>query len=169
MLSEGNILLRRLSVDDAPLLAALANNRKIWINLRDVLPSPYTINDANSFISISTKDEPQTIFAIEYDGSFCGVVGIVPLSDVYRKTAEIGYWIGEPFWNKGIASVAVKLVTDYAFIELGFVRLHAGIFEYNKASMKVLLKNGYEQDGLFKKSIFKDGNLYDEYRFAKTV
>jgi [ribosomal protein S5]-alanine N-acetyltransferase len=169
MLSEGNIVLRRLSVKDAPALAELANNQKIWINLRDILPWPYTLQDAHAYIAMTEVEQPQVSFAVEYEGQFCGMVGLVPQKDVYRMTAEIGYWLGEPFWNKGIATTAVKLVTAYGFEQLGLIRLHAGIFEYNKASMQVLVKNDYQQDGLFKKSIFKNGKIYDEYRFAKTI
>lgn len=107
-------------------------------------------------------------FAIEYNKQFCGMVGLLGQSDVYKKTAEIGYWIGEPYWNKGIATVAVKLLTVYGFDQLDVIRIHAGIFEYNIGSMKVLTKNGYEKEGVFKKSILKDGKIYDEHRFSKT-
>lgn len=106
-------------------------------------------------------------FAIEYDKQFCGMAGLVAQQDVYKKTAEIGYWIGEPYWSKGIATIAVKLLTAYAFDELNFIRIHTGVFEYNIGSMKVLTKNGYEKDGIFRKSIFKDGKIYDEHRFSK--
>jgi RimJ/RimL family protein N-acetyltransferase len=168
MLKEGNIILRPPGYKDAPVLAQLANNRKIWINVRDFLPSPYNIADATSFISLTQKENPQMNFAIEYNNQFCGMVGLAAQSDVYKKTAEIGYWIGEPYWNKGIATIAVKLLTDYGFYQLDFIRIHAGVFEYNTGSMNVLTKNGYEKEGVFKKSILKDGKIYDEHRFSKT-
>ena len=168
MLQEGNIILRPLCDSDANVLARLANNRKIWDNVRDLLPSPYGIDDANNFITLTQKENPQTTFAIEYDKEFCGVIGLTGQSDVYKRTAEIGYWIGEPFWNKGIATVAVKLVTDYGFNQLDFIRIHTGVFEYNISSMKVLTKNGFSQDGIFKKSILKNGQIFDEHRFSKT-
>ena len=168
MLKEGNIILRPLCDSDANILAQLANNRKIWDNVRDFLPSPYGVDDANNFIKLTQQENPQTTFAIEYDKEFCGVIGLVGQSDVYKRTAEIGYWIGEPFWNKGIATVAVKLVTDYGFNQLDFIRIHTGVFEYNIGSMKVLTKNGYSKDGVFKKSILKNGQIFDEHRFSKT-
>ena len=130
-------------------------------------PSPYSLNDAFDFIRLTQKENPQMSFAIEYDGQFSGMVGLVPQTDVYKKTAEIGYWLGEPYWSKGIATIAVKLLTDYGFNERGFIRIHTGIFEYNTASMNVLIKNGYSKDGVFKNSIFKNGKIFDEHRFSK--
>ena len=167
MLQQGNIILRPLYDSDANALAQLANNKKIWDNVRDYLPFPYSIDDAISFITLTQKEDPAMTFAIEYDTQFCGVIGLVAQSDVYKKTAEIGYWVGEPYWNKGIATVAVKLLTDYGFNERGFIRIHTGVFAYNISSMKVLTKNGYSKDGVFKNSILKNGQIYDEHRFSK--
>jgi ribosomal-protein-alanine N-acetyltransferase len=168
MLKEGNIILRPLNDDDAAVLARLANNKKIWDNMRDYLPYPYGIDDANDFIKLTQQENPQMSFAIEFDKQLCGVIGLIGQRDVYKKTAEIGYWLGEPFWNKGIATRAVKLLTEYGFNQLDFIRIHTGVFEYNVGSMQVLTKNGYEKDGVFKKSIVKNGKIYDEHRFSKT-
>ena len=166
-MSEGKISLRPLENEDIKLLALLANNKKISDNLRDYFPSPYTEKDAEEFIQSAKHENPPTTFAIEYSGQLCGVTGLVLQQDVYRKTAEIGYWIGEPFWNKGIATTAVKLLTGYGFNQLDLVRIYTGIFEYNPASMKVLEKNGFEKDGIFKKSILKNGSIWDEHRYSK--
>lgn len=169
MLEEGNIRLRKFMGSDKSRLAVLANNIKIWKNVRDLLPHPYHKSDAEAFIS-SVKDEnPQLTFAIEYSGEFCGAIGLSPQSDVYRKTAEIGYWIGEPFWGKGIASTAVKLLTQYGFEKLKLVRIYTGVFEYNIASMRVLEKNGYTKDAIFRKSIYKEGKIIDEHRYSITI
>lgn len=169
MLKDGRVLLRQLYDKDRNVLAQLADNKKIWDNVRDFLPSPYSIEDAKYFIELTQKEEPQMTFAIEYDSQFCGVIGLVRQSDVYRRTANIGYWLGEPYWNKGIATVSVKLVTEYGFDKLHLIRIHTGVFEYNIGSMKVLTKNGYFKDGVFKKSIFKNGQIFDEHRFSKTI
>jgi len=169
MLSEGKILLRSLNIDDKMILAALANNKNIFDNVRDYLPFPYKESDAEEFIQSVQRENPQTTFAIEYEGKFCGVCGLMLQTDVYRKTAEIGYWIGEPFWNKGIVTTAVKLLTQYSFNRLNLVRIHTGVFEYNLASMKVLEKNGYEKDGIFKKSILKNGSIWNEHRYSKVT
>ncbi len=167
MLQDKNILLRSLKDDDAEELAQLANNKKLWDNVRDILPHPYTIDDAVFFINLNKNKSPQFNFAIEYDGNFCGMIGLVPQQDVYRRTAEIGYWLGEPFWGKGIATIAVNLITDYGFNELDFIRIHTGIFEYNIASMKVLEKNGFKKDGVFENNIYKNGKLWNEHRYSK--
>ena len=167
MLQHEKIMLRSLKDDDKEVLAQLANNKKIWLNVRDILPYPYTIDDAIFFINLTKKENPQMSFAIEFDGEFCGMVGLMAQLDIYRKTAEIGYWLGEPFWNKGIATTAVAMVTEYGFKELDLVRIHTGIFEYNIGSMKVLEKNGYKKDCVFEKSIIKDGKIIDEHRYAK--
>ena len=148
-------------------MAELSNNEKIARNLRDGFPNPYTLRDAENFIAKFIDLEPVTFFAIEYNGEYAGNISLVPGQDVYRKSAEIGYFLGEPYWNKGIATIAVKLITDYGFNVLGIVRIHTGIFEYNTASMRVLEKCGFEKEGIFKKSIFKHNRLWDEVRYAK--
>src|SRR6476620_3968566 len=137
MLTEGDITLRKLSLKDKASLALLANNKKIWNNVRDYMPSPYSEKDAEDFINTVQDENPVTTFTIDYKGQFCGVIGLVKQQDVYRLTAEIGYWIGEPFWNKGIATTAVKLITAYGLYQLNFERLQTGIFEHNTSSMKV--------------------------------
>jgi RimJ/RimL family protein N-acetyltransferase len=148
-------------------LTQLANNKKIWDNLRDFMPFPYTIDDAIFFINLTKQEQPQITFAIEYDGQLCGVISLVTQQDVYKKTAEIGYWIGEPFWNKGIATEAVNIITDYGFNQLDLARIHTGIFEYNVASMKVLEKCGYKSDGVFEKAVIKNGQIWNEHRYSK--
>ena len=108
----------------------------------------------------------QLTFAIEYKGGLCGIAGLLKHADIYRNTAEIGYWIGEPYWNKGIATRAVKLLTEYGLDHLNYARLQTGIFEYNTSSMKVLEKCGYRLEGVFQKSLTKHGRLWDEYRYG---
>jgi ribosomal-protein-alanine N-acetyltransferase len=167
MLREGDIILRPLSKDDAPVLASLLNNKKIWDNLRDYIPYPYLLNDALSFIQHTVNEVPQLTFAIEYKSHLAGIISLVAQTDIYKRTAEIGYWLGEPYWNKGVATIAVKLMTQHAFDELDFIRIHTGVIEYNIGSMNVLAKNRYTQEGIFRKAIIKNGQLYDEHRFAK--
>ena len=167
MLQYKNIILRSLTDDDATALAQLANNKKIYDNVRDALPHPYTLDDAIFFINLTKQENPQVSFAIEYEGVFCGMIGLIPQKDVYRLTAEIGYWLGEPFWGKGIITKAAAMVTDYGFNELGLIRIHTGIFEHNTASMKVLEKNGYKKECVFEKSVIKNGEILNEHRYAK--
>lgn len=167
ILQENDILLRPLSDSDKYELARLANNKKIWDNVRDYFPFPYTESHAENFIMLLKSENPEVTFAIEYQRKLAGVIGLVPQNDVYRKTAEIGYWIGEQFWGKGIATAATKLITQYGLYELDFARLHTGVFEYNIASMKVLEKCGYKKDGIFEKAVFKNKKLWDEHRYSK--
>jgi len=161
------IKIRPLELSEKNELAKLANNKKIWNNLRDYIPFPYTESDADFFINLTKKEEPKQTFGIEYEGKLSGIIGLVIQKDVYKKSAAIGYWIGEPFWGNGIATKAVELITKYGFDKLDLNRIYTGVFEYNTASMKVLEKNGYEKEGIFKNAIFKNDKICDEHRFFK--
>jgi RimJ/RimL family protein N-acetyltransferase len=161
------VIIRPLKEEDAERMAELANNIKISENLRDGFPNPYTLNDAIAFIK-KFKDQKQAkVFGIEYNGDYVGNIGLVPETDVYRSSAELGYFIGEPYWNKGITTKAIKLICDFGFKNLDIVRIHSGIFEYNKASQRVLEKCGFEKEGISRKAIFKKNKLWDELRYAK--
>ena len=127
-LKDGAVLLRKLCDSDIVPMAILANNKNIWNNVRDFFPYPYTEKHAEEFIKASAKEKESFTFAIVYCEEFAGVISLIPLNDVYRKSAEIGYWLGQPFWNKGIATKAVSLATEYGLSTLGFHRIHAGIF-----------------------------------------
>ncbi|WP_205503086.1 GNAT family N-acetyltransferase [Rufibacter psychrotolerans] len=160
------VTLRRLTFQDEVSLAQLANNKKVWENLRDYFPHPYAVEHAHQFIRLVQEENPPLTFAITCHDQLCGVISLVRQTDVYRFTAEIGYWLGEPFWHQGIAPRAVQLITAYGFQELGLARIYAGIFEYNAASMRVLEKCGYQKEGIFKKAIFKNGKFWNEHRYA---
>lgn len=164
---ERGIRIRQLKSSDKSKLTKLANNKKVWDNLRDYIPFPYCENDAEVFINKTNQENPRQTFGIEYKGIICGVIGLVIQQDVYRKSAEIGYWVGEPYWGKGIATIAVELIIEYGFNELELNRIYSGVFEYNIASMKVLEKNGFEKEGIFKKAIIKNQKVCDEHRFYK--
>jgi ribosomal-protein-alanine N-acetyltransferase len=103
--SNPDIILRSYHAQDAEALVAIANNRKIWLNLRDVFPHPYHLEDAQRFIKMCTESEPHSVLGIEYQGILAGSIGLHLQVDVYRFSAELGYFVGEPFWNKAIASV----------------------------------------------------------------
>lgn len=166
-LKSGNILLRPLRLSDAERLAELANNEKISRNLRDGFPHPYTLDDAKNFLTKFTNQDPVTFFGIDFKSEYVGNISLVPCQDIYRKSAEIGYFIGEPYWNKGIVTTAVNLITEYGFKHLDIIRIHTGVFEYNTASMRVLEKCGFIKEAVFRKSVFKQGKLWDEVRYAK--
>jgi RimJ/RimL family protein N-acetyltransferase len=166
-LKSGNIKLRPLRLTDAKRIVELANNEKISRNLRDGFPNPYTLPDAESFLAKFTNQDPVTFFGIEYNGEHVGNISLLPGQDIYRKSAEIGYFIGEPYWNKGIITTAVNLITKYGFKQLGIIRIHTGVFEYNIASQRVLEKCGFIKEGVFRKSVYKQNRIWDEVRYSK--
>ncbi|MFK7808566.1 MAG: GNAT family N-acetyltransferase [Saprospiraceae bacterium] len=162
------IQLRRLNQSDIYQIAKLANNKKVWDNLRDYIPFPYQEKDAAFFIRLIEKEKPaQTFGIITQEGELTGVIGLVLQNDVYRLTAEIGYWLGEDYWGKGIATKAIELITKYGFEELQLERIHTGVFEFNTASMKALEKNGYKKEGIFRNNVIKNGKICDEHRYSK--
>jgi len=165
-LKSGNVRLRPLRLSDAERLVELANNEKISRNLRDGFPNPYTLADADNFLAKFTNQDPVTFFGIEYEGEHVGNISLVPGQDIYRKSAEIGYFIGESYWNKGIVTTAVNLITEYGFKNLGIIRIHTGVFEYNIASMRVLEKCGFIKEAVFRKSVFKQNKIWDEVRYS---
>ena len=162
-----SIHLRRFEEQDMVVLTLLCNNRKIWNNVRDALPSPYTEEHALEFIRKCQKETPATTFAIGYKGQLAGCISLIMQEDVYRLSAEAGYWIGEPYWGLGIATRALNLLTEYGFDELGLIRIYSGVFAFNTASRKVLEKCGFQLEGIFKNSVIKNGSVCDELRFAK--
>jgi ribosomal-protein-alanine N-acetyltransferase len=151
---------------DEQSLVRHANNRKIWRNLRDAFPHPYTLTNARHWIQIANPAEAITNFAIVVEDSAVGGIGLVLKDDVFRRSAEIGYWLGEEYWGRGIVTEAVRAMTDYAFATFDVCRLFAGVFEWNPASSRVLEKAGYEFECRMKKSVTKDGHTIDELIYA---
>ena len=166
-LSNEDLILRPFQSEERDKLAKLCNNKKIWDNVRDFLPHPYTEKDASEFICLCQMEVPQTTFAIVYRGELAGCIGLVRQTDVFRLGAELGYWIGEPFWGRGIATEAVKMITGYGFQQLGLERIQAGVFDFNKASRRVLEKCGFKLEGILERSVVKNDIICDEYMFAK--
>ena len=156
--------LRQWREGDEQSLAANANNKKIWMNLRDAFPFPYTLKNAVLWIELSK--ESKTNFAIEVDGLAVGDIGLTMQSDLQRRSAEIGYWLGEPYWGRGIMTQAVRAVTDYAFQSFDINRVYAGILEYNVPSARVLEKNGYVCEGRLLQAYVKEGKMYDQLIYA---
>lgn len=161
-----DVKLRTLEPSDKTQMAQLANNKKVWDNVRDAFGHPYTEKNAEEFIEHQAKSDTEKVFAIECNGELCGLVGLILQKDVYRNSAEIGYWIGEPFWGQGIATQAVGLLARHAFEKLSLVRLYAGVFEFNVGSMRVLEKNGFQKEGVSKKAVFKNGEFWNEHRYG---
>ena len=149
-------------------MAQLANNIKIATNLKDYFPHPYHLKDAYEFYQLVKEEKPPRTFVIEFKGEFCGIIGLTLKSDIYRHSADLGYWIGESFWGQGITTKAIQLMVQYAFGELALQRLAANVFEYNAVSMKVLEKNGFVSEGILKNGAIKDQQLIDLYLYGIT-
>ena len=161
-------LLREFRRGDEPSIVRHANNRAVWRNVRDSFPHPYTLADARNWIQLASREGLNQVFAIDVDGFAVGAIGVHPGEDVYRFSAELGYWLGEEYWNRGIVTEAVQAVTGYAFESLGMSRVHAEVFEWNHASMRVLEKAGFTREGVSKSSAFKDRALIDQVVFARS-
>ena len=166
MIDLGNIILRNWQKKDIKSLAKNANNKKIWDNLRDEFPYPYTELAAKQWIVIANEDKPLTNFAIEYKGSAIGGIGVILQSDVYRKNAEIGYWLGEKYWNKGISTKSVKGMIKYTFETFNVNRLYANVFESNISSIRVLKKCGFSEEAHLKKALIKNNKIQDCYIYS---
>ena len=143
-----------------------ANNRKIWLNLRDRFPYPYTKRDAATFLRSVVGHDPETMFAIEVGDQAVGGIGFMLQQDVERVSAEIGYWLGEPFWGRGIATEALTAVTTYAIGRHGLTRVFALPFASNVASCRVLEKAGYRLESRLQRSAIKDGSIVDQFQYA---
>jgi RimJ/RimL family protein N-acetyltransferase len=159
-------LLRPWRPGDEPALVRHANNRRIWLNMRDRFPHPYTRADAEAWVRCTADASPTTEFAIVVAGEAAGGIGLRPGEDVHRRAAEISYWLGEAHWGRGIATEAVRAVTDHAFDALDLCRVWAGVFEDNAASARVLEKAGYVFEGRLRKNVTKAGRTLDELVYA---
>ncbi|MGH7362760.1 MAG: GNAT family N-acetyltransferase [Candidatus Methylomirabilales bacterium] len=151
---------------DVPALFRHANNRQVWRNLRDRFPHPYTARDAEDWIGRATAAVPETHFAIAIGDEAVGGIGLDLQTEVHRRSAELGFWLGEPYWGRGIATEAVRAMTDFAFATFDLCRVYAGVFEWNPASMRVLEKAGYSCEGRLRKSVTKDGQTIDQMLYA---
>jgi RimJ/RimL family protein N-acetyltransferase len=158
--------LRPWRAGDEPSLVRYANNRNVSGNLKDRFPYPYTAADAADWIERASAQTPATSFAIVVDGGAVGGIGVELGIDIFRRSAEIGYWLGEPFWARGIATEALRAMTDYAFEQFDICRLEAGVFDWNPASARVLEKVGYVLEGRARLGVFKDGRIGDRLVYA---
>ena len=158
--------LRPFRPTDAASLARHADDRRVWRHLRDVFPHPYTLADAEAYIAHVGGEVPVTSFAIDVGGDAVGSVGLKLGSDIQRRSAEIGYWIGEAYWGRGIVGAAVQAVTAYAFRDLDLLRVWAVPFVTNPASARVLERAGYVREGTMRRSAVKDGEVLDQHLYA---
>ena len=155
--------------EDAVSLAHWANDRSVWLNLRDAFPHPYGVEDARTFIARSSGARPETNFAIAVGGEAVGGIGYRVHGDVERVSAEIGYWLGAPFRGRGITTEALRAVTAHAIRDHGLTRVYAVPYAGNDASVRVLEKAGYALEGRMRRSAIKDGKILDQLLYAFVV
>lgn len=163
-----NIKIRTWRIEDAESIAKALNNKKVQDNLRDGLPFPYTISDAKDFITaMLTADKNNTFaWAITVDDIAVGSIGVFRKDNVHRLTAEMGYYIAEEYWGKGIATEAVRLVCAYIFENTNIVRIFADPYDFNTGSCRVLEKAGFVYEGTLRKNALKNGQIIDMKLYA---
>ncbi|MDR3666649.1 MAG: GNAT family protein [Ignavibacteriaceae bacterium] len=160
------IKIREIIESDKHAIVRYANNKKIYNNLRDAFPFPYTFEDAENWLTLLNENIPKRAFAIANNEELIGVIGIETCRDVNRLSGELGYWLGEPFWGKGIATHAVQNFIRYAFDYYNITKIFANVFSSNPASSRVLLKSGFKLEGCMRKQIVKNGQALDQFVYG---
>ena len=168
-LTLSTCVIRSWRTSDVPSLVTHANNRRIAMQLRDGFPHPYTARAGRNFIRHVLSNPPETAFAIAVSGKAVGGIGFVLQPDVERVSAEIGYWLAEPFWGRGIATEALIALTKHATATHGLTRMFAVPFAANAASCRVLEKAGYALEARLRRSAIKDGVVIDQLQYAFIV
>ena len=163
----GTCIVRPWERRDVAALVRHANHREIWLNLRDQFPHPYTVDDANAWVELTSAQEPPTNFAVVMQEAVGGI-GFSLQNDIARVSAEIGYWLSSSHWNKGVMTAAVRAVTDYAFTRFSLTRVFAVPYATNIASQRVLEKVGYVREGVLRRSVIKNGAVLDQIVYAIT-
>ncbi len=160
--------IRAWRMEDAPYLAEAVNNKKIQNNLRDGLPFPYTAKDAEEFITamLDADKEKTYAFAITVDDRAIGSIGVFRRENIHSRTAEMGYYLSEPYWGLGLGTSAVKQVSRLIFETTDIIRIFAEPFSYNIASCRVLEKSGFSLEGVLKKNAVKNGMIIDMKLYA---
>lgn len=162
----GEWSIRSFRSADVDAIVKYGNNPNVSLQLTDRFPYPYTREDAEAWVDFARDQDPETLFAIDNGRELIGGIGLIPQDDVYSRSAMLGYWLGESFWNLGIASLAVRAIVDWAFAELDLIRIFAFVFESNTASTRVLEKTGFTLEGTMRRAVFKRGRLMDQALYA---
>jgi len=157
---------RPWAATDLDSLVTHANNRNVSMNLRDRFPFPYQVENGRGFLDWIVRQAHPTVWAIEVDGEAAGGIGVELQKDVERVSAEIGYWLGESVWGRGVVTEALTAVTAEAFQRFELTRIYALPFADNRASVRVLEKAGYTLEGHLRHSAIKDGTIRDQLLYA---
>ncbi len=161
-ISFEGIILRPWSINDAEQLAIIANNKKVADNLRDGFPNPYSLKDAIDWLNVVLpENHPPRSFAVTINKQLAGSIGIVAKCDIYRKNVEIGYFLAEEYWGRGIATRSIKAATSYAFKEFDIVRVFAEPFSDNQGSCKALENAGFILEASLRRNVIKNGIIKD--------
>jgi ribosomal-protein-alanine N-acetyltransferase len=163
----GEYMIRDWTMQDAESIVRYANNRKVAMWLRDRFPHPYRLRDAEGFLAAVSQQNPRVAFAVATQAEVIGGIGLELGRDVHQFTAELGYWLGEPFWGRGIMTEAVRLLRAWAFEHLTLHRIYANVFVGNEASIRVLQKAGFECEGRLRANVFKNGEILDQLVYAR--
>jgi RimJ/RimL family protein N-acetyltransferase len=167
LLTLPRLTVRDLRSGDAPRIAELGDNYNVWRNTSDRFPHPYTLPAAEGFVAKVAGETPRRVFAICLDDQLIGTVGAKLGEDIYRLSAELGYWLGEPYWGRGYATDVVTAFVPWAFERYRLVRMSALVFAWNGASGRVLEKCGFELTARIKNGAFKDGRVVDELLYSR--
>ncbi len=154
---------------DQESLARQANNPRVARHLRDRFPQPYTLADADAWVALAAQESPPLNLAIVVKQRAVGGIGIVPGTDIHRVSAEVGYWLGQRYWGRGIATCALRALKRYAFAEFTDInRLFAHVDADHLASIRVLEKAGFRCEGELLESAIKRGKIIDQFLYAIT-
>lgn len=159
--------IRRWRRDDAGSLARYADDRRIWRNMSDAFPSPFTRERADAFIAMTARQSPTTYFAIAGADEAIGGIGLSLGGDVHRHTAELGYWLGAPFWGRGYMSEAIARFTAAAFARFSVLRIFAQPYAGNAGSIRALEKAGFRREGCLRSAVLKEGELRDQFVYSR--
>jgi len=159
--------IRSWTRQDVAALVRHANDYEVWRHLRDRFPHPYTRGDAETWVRAASRERPEASFAIAVGAEAVGGIGLQIQDDVYRRSAEVGYWLGRTFWGRGLATEALRGFADWAFAHLDLCRLYSYVFETNPASRRVLEKAGFELEGCMRSAVTKEGRTLDQFLFAR--
>ncbi|MEZ4966252.1 MAG: GNAT family N-acetyltransferase [Saprospiraceae bacterium] len=161
-----DFVLRPWRPDDLDDLVRFANNPAIARNMTDQFPHPYSAENGKTFIAFATSETPPRILTIEVESHAAGGIGLHPQADIHRKNAELGYWLAEPYWGKGIITRAIGQMVEYGFEQWDFDRIFARPFGTNIGSQRALEKAGFVLEARFEKTLFKNGEYLDELIYA---
>lgn len=162
-------VIRDWEAADVDALARHANDHAVARQLRDAFPHPYTRADAEAWVEAARATDPRAAFAIAVEGEAAGAIGLILQEDVYRRSAELGYWLGRVYWGRGIMSEAVAAFTEWAIGHFALTRVYASTFEHNPASARVLEKAGFTLEGRLRRSVLKEGRVMDSMLYAKVT